>query len=126
MKQPEYKKGPKVRENFERGMIALFKAPSPAVGNGAQEGRKLTTKRKRKGPDVVAPFEISSSMASSRVEPSFRRSEGSRAYTRQGLLHARFPFDALVALACSGQALGPPVKSAGLRDDAHSRDQIAL
>jgi len=33
-------------------------------------------------------------------------------------LHARSPFDALTALACSGQALGPLVKARDLRDDA--------
>jgi hypothetical protein len=31
MKQHEYIEGPKARENFERGMIALFKVPK-AIG----------------------------------------------------------------------------------------------
>jgi hypothetical protein len=51
MKQPEYIEGPKARENFERGMIALFKAPKPAVRKARKKGRKLTTKRKRKQSD---------------------------------------------------------------------------
>ena len=33
-------------------------------------------------------------------------------------LLARSPDDALASLACSGQALAPPVKTWGLRDDA--------
>jgi len=44
MKQPEYIEGPKARENFERGMIALFKVPKPAVGKARKKGRKLTIK----------------------------------------------------------------------------------
>jgi hypothetical protein len=51
MKDPEYIEGPKALENFERGMIALFKAPKPAVGTARKKGRKLVTKRKRKHPD---------------------------------------------------------------------------
>lgn len=51
MKQPEYVEGPKARENFERGMIALFKAPKPAVGTERKKGRKLTTKRKTEKAD---------------------------------------------------------------------------
>jgi hypothetical protein len=31
VKQPEYIEGPKAAENFERGMIALFKVPKSAV-----------------------------------------------------------------------------------------------
>jgi hypothetical protein len=33
-KQPEYIQGAEARENFERGMIALFKGPKDAVGKG--------------------------------------------------------------------------------------------
>lgn len=48
MKQSEYIEGPEARANFERGMIALFKAPKPAVGTERKKGRKLATKRKTK------------------------------------------------------------------------------
>ena len=34
MKQPEYIEGPKARENFERGMIALFKVTKTAIAAG--------------------------------------------------------------------------------------------
>jgi hypothetical protein len=51
MKQPEYVEGPKARENFERGMIALFKVPKLAIGKARKKGRKLTTKRKSKQAD---------------------------------------------------------------------------
>ena len=51
MKQPEYTEGQKARENFERGMIALFKVPKAAIGAARKEGRKLTAPRKRKKPD---------------------------------------------------------------------------
>jgi hypothetical protein len=48
MKQPEYIEGPKARENFERGMIALFKVPKKAIGEARKKGRKLTASRKKK------------------------------------------------------------------------------
>jgi hypothetical protein len=52
MKTPEYIEGPKARENFERGMIALFKVPKEAIGSGRKEGRKLTApKKKKRGKD---------------------------------------------------------------------------
>jgi hypothetical protein len=51
MKQPEYIEGPEARENFERGMIALFKVPKTAVGKGRKRGRKLATPRKSKRSD---------------------------------------------------------------------------
>jgi hypothetical protein len=51
MKTPEYIEGPKALENFERGMIALFKVPKTAIGTARKKGRKLTTKRKSKKPD---------------------------------------------------------------------------
>jgi hypothetical protein len=51
MKKPEYIEGPKARENFERGMIALFKVPKTAIGSGRKRGRKLATPRKGKKPD---------------------------------------------------------------------------
>jgi hypothetical protein len=51
MKQPEYIEGPKARENFERGMIALFKVPKIAIGKARKRGRKLTAPRKKKRSD---------------------------------------------------------------------------
>jgi hypothetical protein len=52
MKQPEYIEGPKARENFERGMIALFKVPKTAIGEGKRKkARKLTAPRKKKASD---------------------------------------------------------------------------
>ena len=51
MKPREYIEGPKARENFESGMIALFKVPKDAIGKARKEGRKLTALRKRKKPD---------------------------------------------------------------------------
>jgi hypothetical protein len=50
--KPEYIEGPKALENFERGMIALFKVPKDAVGKGRKKGRKLTApKKKKRGKD---------------------------------------------------------------------------
>jgi hypothetical protein len=43
MKQPEYTEGPEARENFERGMIALFKVPKDAVVKA--EKKKLKASR---------------------------------------------------------------------------------
>ena len=51
MKHSEYVEGPKARENFERGMIALFRVPKLAIGKARKEGRKLTTRRKLKKRD---------------------------------------------------------------------------
>jgi hypothetical protein len=51
MKTPEYREGPEALENFERGMIALFKVPKPAVGTARKKGRKLATIRKKKRSD---------------------------------------------------------------------------
>jgi hypothetical protein len=51
MKQLEYIEGPKARENFERGMIALFKVPKTAVGKARKKGRKLAAQRKKKVSD---------------------------------------------------------------------------
>jgi len=51
MKEREYTEGPKALENFERGMIALFKVPKLAIGKARKKARKLTTKRKSKKPD---------------------------------------------------------------------------
>ena len=51
MKQPEYIEGPKARENFERGMMALFKVPKTAIGKARKKGRKLTAPKKQRGKD---------------------------------------------------------------------------
>jgi hypothetical protein len=52
MKQPEYVEGPEARENFERGMTALFKVPKSAIGKARKKGRKLTApKKKTRGKD---------------------------------------------------------------------------
>jgi hypothetical protein len=51
MKQPEYVEGQKALENFKRGMIALFKVPKKAIGEGRKKGRELTAQRKKKRPD---------------------------------------------------------------------------
>jgi hypothetical protein len=51
MKQPEYIEGPEALENFRRGMVALFKVPKKAIGEGRKKGRKLTAPRKKKRAD---------------------------------------------------------------------------
>jgi hypothetical protein len=51
MKQREYIEGPEALENFKRGMIALFKVPKKAIGEGRKKGRKLTAPHKKKRPD---------------------------------------------------------------------------
>jgi hypothetical protein len=38
MKTPEYREGPEARENFERGMIALFKVPKDCHRQGKKAG----------------------------------------------------------------------------------------
>ena len=48
MKQPEYKEGPQIREEFERTMTALFRAPKPVERKKAE---KKTTARKTKKAD---------------------------------------------------------------------------
>ena len=55
MKKPEYIEGPKARENFERGMIALFKVPKTSIGKARKKGRKLTAPRKAKRAANVGP-----------------------------------------------------------------------
>ena len=40
MREPEYIEGSEALENFERGMIALFKVPKTAIGEGKKEGQK--------------------------------------------------------------------------------------
>jgi hypothetical protein len=51
MKQLQYIEGPEALKNFERGMIALFKVPKPAIGTSRKKGRKLATTRKSKKRD---------------------------------------------------------------------------
>ena len=51
MKDREYIEGQKALENFERGMIALFKVPKTAIGKGRKKGRKMATSRKIKRAD---------------------------------------------------------------------------
>jgi hypothetical protein len=38
MNKPEYIEGPKARENFERGMMELFKMPKKALLRAVIEG----------------------------------------------------------------------------------------
>ena len=51
MKQPEYIEGPKAAENFERGMIALFKVPKSAIPTAKKQPKKATSSRKSKRAD---------------------------------------------------------------------------
>ena len=51
MKTPEYREGPEAFQNFERGMIALFKVPKEAIGKGRKKGRKLAAPSKKKRHD---------------------------------------------------------------------------
>jgi hypothetical protein len=51
MKQPEYIEGRKAAENFERGMIALFKVPKTAVQKAKKQPKKAASSRKSKSGD---------------------------------------------------------------------------
>jgi hypothetical protein len=51
MKQTEYIEGPKAAENFERGMIALFKIPKSAVPQTKKQPKKAANSRKSKRSD---------------------------------------------------------------------------
>jgi len=51
MKQPEYTEGPKATENFERGMVALFKVPKTAVLKTNKQAKKPASLRKTKRSD---------------------------------------------------------------------------
>jgi hypothetical protein len=51
MKTPEYAEGPKAAENFERGMIALFKVPKSAVLKAKKQPQKAANSRKSKRVD---------------------------------------------------------------------------
>ncbi|HYM77333.1 MAG TPA: hypothetical protein VE377_15265 [Candidatus Dormibacteraeota bacterium] len=47
--KPEYKEGPQVREEFERTMTALFRAPKPTERKKVQ--KKASSVRKSKKAD---------------------------------------------------------------------------
>jgi hypothetical protein len=51
VKQPEYVEGQKAAENFERGMIALFKVPKSAVNKAKKQSNKAAKSRKSKHAD---------------------------------------------------------------------------
>jgi len=51
MKQPEYVEGSKAAENFERGMISLFKVPKSAVLKAKNQPKKAANSRKSKRTD---------------------------------------------------------------------------
>ncbi len=51
MKPTEYMEGPKAMENFERGMIALFKVPKSAVPKAKKRPKKAARSRKSKNAD---------------------------------------------------------------------------
>jgi len=54
MKQPEYIEGPKALENFERGMVALFKVPKVAIlqrKKSAKQPKATSRKSKNSGKD---------------------------------------------------------------------------
>ena len=47
----EYKEGPEARDNFERTMKALFKAPKTESSNRKRQPKKKATARKTHGKD---------------------------------------------------------------------------
>ena len=51
MKEPEYKEGPEARENFERGMKALFKVPKADIVQPKKRAKKSASERKSKNSD---------------------------------------------------------------------------
>jgi hypothetical protein len=57
MKEPECKEGPEARENFERGMKALFKVPKANIVPPKERAKNTASKRKSKnfqqGPEEV-------------------------------------------------------------------------
>jgi len=50
-KQTEYVEGSQAAENFERGMIALFKVPKSAVPKAKKQPKKSASSRKYKKAD---------------------------------------------------------------------------
>lgn len=65
MKKAEYIEGPEARENSERGIIALFKAPKEAIGKVRKKGRTLIAPKKKRGKEQ-------NGMGVSRVPASWR------------------------------------------------------
>jgi hypothetical protein len=51
MKQPEYIEGPEALENFERGMIALFKVPKAAIAPAKKREKSVSSEDKPKKSD---------------------------------------------------------------------------
>jgi hypothetical protein len=52
MKTPECREEPEARENFERGMITLFKVPKEAIGSRKKRGQEThCPKKKKRGKD---------------------------------------------------------------------------
>ena len=51
MKQPEYTEGPEALENFERGMIAIFKVPKTATKKGKQKDKPNASPREPESSD---------------------------------------------------------------------------
>jgi hypothetical protein len=51
MKEPEYQEGPKAREDFERGMKALFKVPKADIVQSKRRAKKTASVRKPKNSD---------------------------------------------------------------------------
>jgi hypothetical protein len=51
MKQPEYREGPEARENFERGMKALFKVSKADIVQPKKRAKKSASVRKPKSSD---------------------------------------------------------------------------
>lgn len=48
MKQPEYTEGPKAQENFERGMIALFKVSKADLAKAEKKKQQKTSRALKK------------------------------------------------------------------------------
>jgi hypothetical protein len=46
--QPEYTEGKKARENFEQGMIALFKVPKESVATAKKRGKVVSPRKPKK------------------------------------------------------------------------------
>jgi hypothetical protein len=51
MKEPEYREGPKARENFEQGMKALFQVPKADIVQPKKRAKKAASVRKPKNAD---------------------------------------------------------------------------
>ncbi len=51
VKEPEYREGPNAREDFERGMKALFKVPKADIVQPKKRAKKSASERKSKNSD---------------------------------------------------------------------------